>query len=921
MKQAMRKFIIAGLLVVSVFSAAIFTLFVSGCKEEDKEYAVIFEPNGGTASGEVNSLTVKQGETLTAPAAPEREGYAFAGWAKDEEGLAPWVFSADTVWTDTTLYAIWTKLYTVTLDANGGAFSDGGTTKQAQLAQDSYLSVAVEPMREGYKLRGWSYDAHGKQSWNLNQSKVTENATLYAVWAKNYEIVFDANGGEFEAAPAGGTPVTKPDSSDIYGYKYVYSHGDYMNEITEPVRDNYIFTGWFTSLSDGKIWDFETSTVDGNLTLYARWEEAYEDYDVTYKLNYEGAEDVILKTENGLALYEPDERTGYKFNGWWYGNEENGKIVLTEEYDPSERLESDTVLYADWIDETKVIKLLSAPQITRDGASFTWREIDGAVKYIVEVRNGNEVLNTYDVTATQWTFSSSSKYQAGVNYGVYIKAVGNNVNTVTSAWASSSYLYMQLASPKISFDATTNVLSWTLVQNASSYKLYINNEEITSGVKNNSYDMTSYEAGTYSARVEIVSSYGYKNSQSTVNFTKYKILTPEIKIIMNEEKSAYKVTVAEVKNADVYVIEINGENYETVKKDENFTSDKLTFDFSFTDEIWGDGGMTFKVRAENCGSYYINSEENEIEISKPVTVNLAVEGETDNTGTAVSFDGKTFNDKLSDTLSYTVEFDVNGGSGTIAAQTVTPDNPLVYPSRNPVRSGYVFRGWFATPECEETFDFTEKVNKNITLYAGWHEMNNNSREENLNNRYAQSMTIDKNNYSRIYYAAYKSGKVKFTFTLSKVTYVYVALENATQKKELKFVSWNTSMSSYTAEAEVEAGDVIYVAAMLSTSPYVSVPNSLTFYSQVTDVDGGAYDNTPLSGGTFGDGFVYAEEKGCKAENSTVMAGQPITLNAAESLNGKSFVGWYSGEILISEERIVTLTPEEDLTYTAVYSNE
>lgn len=896
-----KTYLTAMLCVALCVCAVIFSLGLTACGEKINEYSVEFV----IAADENFTKTVKEGEALDEPDAPTRGGYSFVGWAKDEKGSAPWIFAADRVNSDLTLYAVWAKLYTVTLDANGGNFAQGVSVSNQSLAENSTVTAPDEPKKEGYKFTGWAYDARGTQVWNINQNKVTGDITLYAVWAKKFDIIFNADGGEFENAPEGGEATEG-------GYKFVYAHGDYLAEISAPKKQNYIFKGWF---ADGKKWDFETSTVDGETILKAQWEEVYADYEVTFKLNYDGAADVVRTTENGLAVYEPDEREGYTFNGWWYGTVKDGKLTLTERFDATVRLTEDTTLYADWIDETKIIKVLSTPQISREANTFLWQPIEGATKYTVQVRQGNEVLNTYVTESTTWSFVTSNKYSAGVTYGIYVNAVGNNVNTITSGWGSSSYLYRTLSAPKVSFDITTSLLSWSAVGNAAGYKLYINNEQITKDVKNYSYDMSGYEAGAYTVRVETVAPSGYQNSQTTVSVVQYRILAPEVSVLLNEETSGYKVTVSETRQADLYIIEIDGEPFKTVKKDENFTFESLSFEFPFDDQIWENGKFGFSVRAENAGSYYISSAVSEIAIAKPVNVKIAVSGaESEN---AFELSGKTFNTSLAETAEYTVTFDLNGGSGSINPQTVTGNKPLVYPYSKPTRSGFIFRGWFTTPECETVFDFTQKLNKDVTLYAGWFEMVTNVYASHIvcptSSTSWNTISIGTSKYSCMYFSVLNSGTIKFQLDLAtQSNYVYFAIEEAVEQSSIEGGKWNSNSTVFTAD--VNAGEVIRVRAIVHSG------YSNTFRCKVTDVNGRAYDNTPAAGGTVEGGYLYAEEKECVNADNLLMAGQPVTLTA-KRVYGKKFKGWYAGDKCISTDMIVTVTPEEDITYTATYETE
>ena len=69
----------------------------------------------------------------------------------------------------------------------------------------------------------------------------------------------------------------------------------------------------------------------------------------------------------------------------------------------------------------------------------------------------------------------------------------------------------------------------------------------------------------------------------------------------------------------------------------------------------------------------------------------------------------------------TVRFNLNGGSGSIATQTVSASSPLEYPEI-PTRNGYVFAGWYRNSSGNGSpYDFSQNIaeGSNITLYARW----------------------------------------------------------------------------------------------------------------------------------------------------------------------------------------------------------
>lgn len=49
--------------------------------------------------------------------------------------------------------------------------------------------------------------------------------------------------------------------------------GEKIKEPPAPTREGYSFNGWYSDLDRTKLWNFDTDTVKGNMTLYAGWLE------------------------------------------------------------------------------------------------------------------------------------------------------------------------------------------------------------------------------------------------------------------------------------------------------------------------------------------------------------------------------------------------------------------------------------------------------------------------------------------------------------------------------------------------------------------------------------------------------------------------------------------------------------------------
>ncbi|MFA5658963.1 MAG: InlB B-repeat-containing protein, partial [Oscillospiraceae bacterium] len=80
------------------------------------KYTVTFNSNGGSSVSALNDID--EGSTISAPAAPTKSGYTFAGWYKESTFATAWSFASDTVTATTTLYAKWRT------NSSGGSTND-----------------------------------------------------------------------------------------------------------------------------------------------------------------------------------------------------------------------------------------------------------------------------------------------------------------------------------------------------------------------------------------------------------------------------------------------------------------------------------------------------------------------------------------------------------------------------------------------------------------------------------------------------------------------------------------------------------------------------------------------------------------------------------------------------------------------------
>ena len=263
---------------------------------EELKFNLTYNENGGVwdintkpAIGEANQANGYK--LVITDAEPTKAGNAFMGWSR-----SPYASSADytkgeniKIASDTTLYAVWKKLYTVRFHANGGAFSDESTVIERFSTTDFTIDLdsVDRPSKNKYDFLGWSEDAFADTATykvnNLKEIELKHSETdLYAIWGKLYTLTFNANGGYGAPSP-------------------VVSNGLTAIPSTTPIRTGFTFLGWSTSANattasyaPGSSFNLATNT-----TLYAVWR-----YNTTISIrNYKTDLTVAYKTTITFHAY------------------------------------------------------------------------------------------------------------------------------------------------------------------------------------------------------------------------------------------------------------------------------------------------------------------------------------------------------------------------------------------------------------------------------------------------------------------------------------------------------------------------------------------------------------------------------------------------------------------------------------------
>ena len=164
--------------------------------------------------------------------------------------------------------------------------TNGGTEIPDQTVQYSEkVSKPEDPIREGYKLKGWYSDIDLKNRWDFDEDTVQGNMTLYAKWGQ-IEIAEEDSGCWMWWLLALillallllllllllGKKTVKFDTGCSQKVKsQCVRKGGHIQRPENPVRVDRMFAGWYADEARTIPWDFENSKVQRSMTLYARW--------------------------------------------------------------------------------------------------------------------------------------------------------------------------------------------------------------------------------------------------------------------------------------------------------------------------------------------------------------------------------------------------------------------------------------------------------------------------------------------------------------------------------------------------------------------------------------------------------------------------------------------------------------------------
>ena len=244
----------------------------------------------------VSTQTVKTGDELITPTAPDVAGKVFVGWYEGETKFED--FNTALTITETKTRTITAKyedaLYVYFLNPDGTQIMR--TEKVGDHEARNFTTVSYD-VDSTHKLVGWAAKANGTTNiaGSIAVPKGSTSVNVYAIIKEGYWVSFNSDGGS------------------IVDSQFVL-HGDklVLGKDTTPTKPGYSFDGWYNGLSKVE----NGATVASSMTLTAHWTPKQVSYTVIHW--WENADD------DGYSFHESETKIGLT------GTEANAKAKSYE---------------------------------------------------------------------------------------------------------------------------------------------------------------------------------------------------------------------------------------------------------------------------------------------------------------------------------------------------------------------------------------------------------------------------------------------------------------------------------------------------------------------------------------------------------------------------------------------------------------
>ncbi len=893
------------IVLLLIFMCAFFVPNIKASSCEEGSYKVVYNANGG--KGESSATCVSS--TLST-IKPTRSGYKFLGWAKSKTATTVLYNAGEEVdlTEDTTLYAVWSKGYKITYNANGGSVSSKTKTVYKGLTYGTLQT----PKRKGYKFLGW----YTKASDGVNvtkETKVTKSKshTLYAHWQKiKYTITYELNGGS-------------NNSKNKTSY-YVTTSKFKLNN---PTKKGYRFLGWYTSSKYKTKVTYVNKGTTGNKKYYARWTPIK--YDIKYYGN--GQTSGSTKTQKSLKYNKTYtlnsngfKKKDYVFDSWNTKKDGTGK-----KYTNKQSIKNLTS------SNGKTIKLYAR-----------WKRREYTITY--ELNGGINPSNAY------------KKYTKVSN--LTLKTPTREGYTFMGWYTSSSY---KTKVTKISKGTTGNKVfyaKWNINRYSINYEL--NGGNLTNPTKNYTVE------DNVELLTPIREGYAFKGWYTTANFDNQiteisKGTAGDLTLYAKwENLESYKITYelnGGINSSDVVTTYTNDQKIVL----SNPTRDGYIFDGWYTENTFenkvesiekgSSGDKTFYAKwsianynitynlnggsnpSDTITSYTINDN---VTLPTPTKIGYTFDGwYTENTfeNRAESIERGSHEDKIFyakwTVINYTITYNLNGGTNPNNIETTyTIKDEVILPT--PTREGFRFLGWYTESTFENRVDTIVKgTTENKIFYARWGV-----------NEYLINYVLDGGQNTSDAPSTFTVNEEVLLPTPTKKGYIFIgwfrestfvnkvtSIEKGSNEDQTFYAKWKVSVNYITYNlnggsnpSNATLGFTVEDEVILPT-PTKSGYGFVGWYTESTFIN----KINKIEKGTAKDITLYAKWE--KLQNYTItynLNGGSNPSNAATSYtindevilptptkNGYGFVGWYTESTFVNKvEKIEKGTRENIVLY-------
>lgn len=551
------------------------------------------------------------------------------------------------------------KEYGVAYILNGGI--NNNSNKNAY-SKGSTLKLSAAS-RNGYSFLGW-YDY-------FTDNKVTsisgKSAVVYAKWNINtYKLTYNLNGGAWPQ----GTIATAS-----------YTVESLNITLPTPAKQYYTFGGWYTDSSLTNGIDAINPLSARNYTLYAKWNPIV--HSISYNMN-DTSTDRAVPGKNHVVSFEEAKATtlinptreGFTFEGYYKKdpnsmgfNAKSDRITVIPK-----GTTTDQTIYAKWKENGyKVI-------YNANGGKFVGTISPSSYKYTdnLNICSATAVMDRVGYAFKGWNTKSNgtgTHYQAGIRTSRLTKTNGATI-TLYAEWELLEYpiyYYLNGGEEPVNKNGemlnppTHNVLKAITLKNPT---------------------RTGYTFGGWFA---------------TSNFSGGKVTTipksdQEISLYAKWAENAYKLTYNA--NGGKFIGSIAPAKYRYTENvclcSEGALQNRAGYEFTGWNTKNNGKGIHFDAGDLVTG------------ISSKNDANVVLYAEW----------------KL---IEYPIEYNLNGGLQPTDknGKSLNPETHNITKAvalKNPVKDGYTFKGWFATPDYSGGKITTiPKSNQNIVLYAKWEE--------------------------------------------------------------------------------------------------------------------------------------------------------------------------------------------------------